>query len=280
MKPFFSPLGSILFILLFSFMLLPTRVVSQTKGKIEIGVGLYSFNKFPFKEAVQMSKKANVRNVEGFSFHQLGGEFGKSLFVDLTDSELAKMKEILKTNNIQMQSMYVDAKTTSDWEKVFKQADKLGLKYLVGEPDPQLLEVVNNLAKKYDLPFGIHEHAKGLSHYWHPDSVLTAINGRSHLKACADIGHWVRSGLDPVECLRKLEGNILSLHVKDLDSAGNPDAKDVNAGAGVIDFDAVVSELKRQGFVGDVLIECEHNWDNNLKDVIESVNYMNQKIKL
>jgi sugar phosphate isomerase/epimerase len=34
--------------------------------------------------------------------------------------------------------------------------------------------------------------------------------------ACCDTGHWVRSGLHPVECLKKLEGRILGFHLKDV----------------------------------------------------------------
>ena len=52
-------------------------------------------------------------------------------------------------------------------------------------------------------------------------SVLAAIKGRTPLMgACADVGHWMRSGLDPVECLKKLEGHIICLHFKDLNEMG------------------------------------------------------------
>ena len=34
--------------------------------------------------------------------------------------------------------------------------------------------------------------------------------------SCADIGHWVRSGLQPVECVKILKGRIMSSHMKDL----------------------------------------------------------------
>jgi sugar phosphate isomerase/epimerase len=44
-------------------------------------------------------------------------------------------------------------------------------------------------------------------------------------------------------------------------------------GTGVIDFRAVVAELKRQRFNGYAQVECEHNMDNNLPDVIGSIRY-------
>lgn len=246
---------------------------------MEVGIGLYSFNRFPFEKSVEMAKGAHAQKVEGFSFHNLGDRFGGKVIANLTDEELSMMKGILDSNQVQMVSMYADGKKIEDWEQLFKQGQKLGLQFLVGEPDPVLLDKINELAGQYKLPLAIHEHAKGLSHYWHPDSAMAAVEGREHLKICADIGHWVRSGLDPVECLQKVEHKLLSLHVKDLDGSGNMEAKDVAIGAGVIDYDKVFAELKRQKFSGEIFIECEHNWDNNFEEVKESVNYMRQKAK-
>jgi hypothetical protein len=38
--------------------------------------------------------------------------------------------------------------------------------------------------------------------------------------ACADTGRWMRSELNPVEQLKKLEGRIISFHFKDLNKFG------------------------------------------------------------
>lgn len=59
------------------------------------------------------------------------------------------------------------------------------------------------------------------------------LDGRSDLMGvCADIGHWVRSGLNPVDCLRQLEGRVISLHIKDLNKFGVRDAHDLPWGTG------------------------------------------------
>src|SRR5690606_14641597 len=98
----------------------------------------------------------------------------------------------------------------------------------------------------------IHNHPKP-SHYWNPDQVLAAISGASpRVGACADIGHWVRSGLDPIECLKKLEGHIIEFHMKDLNEKGVEEAHDVPWGTGVSNIAGVMKEMKRQGFKGVV----------------------------
>jgi len=245
----------------------------------KIGVALYSFNKFPFNESVEKAKSTDVKYVEGFSFHELAAEFGNKRIAELSEQEITRLKLILDSNQVKMPSMYADGKTLDEWKQLFVQAERLELEFIVGEPDPQFLDDVNRLAGEHKVKFAIHEHAKGLSKYWHPDSAMAAIKGRDNLKICADIGHWIRSGLDPVECLKKVEKQVISLHVKDLDSSGNIDAKDVNISEGVIEYPKVIQELKRQKFSGYIFIECEHDWEDNLKDVKESVNYMTQVSK-
>ncbi|MCF8453744.1 MAG: sugar phosphate isomerase/epimerase, partial [Pedobacter sp.] len=80
-------------------------------------------------------------------------------------------------------------------------------------------------------------------------------------------------GLNPVECLKKLEGNILGVHLKDIHQSNNPDANDVVIGNGVINFPAIIDEFKRQQFKGVIHVECEHKMENNLAEVIAGKNY-------
>lgn len=242
----------------------------------KVGVALYSFNKFSFSEAVEKAKQTGADYVEGFSFHRLAGNLGDRTFSALNDREVEEVKVVLAENQVKMLSMYADGKTTADWEKLFIMGNKLGMQFLVGEPEPELWDELNDLAGKYAMKLAIHEHAQGHSRFWHPDSVLHALDGRENFRVCADLGHWVRSGLDPVECLEKLEGHIVSVHAKDLDTFGNIEAEDIRMGDGVIDYKAVMDELYRQEFDGYIFVECEHDWDNNFSDVKDGVSLLNQ----
>src|SRR5690625_708316 len=132
------------------------------------------------------------------------------------------------------------------------------------------------VAGEHEIQLAVHQQARGKSRYWHPESVLAALEGREHFGACADLGHWVRSGLDPVESMKKLEGRIISVHAKDLDEFGNLEARDVRIGSGVIDYKTVIEELERQSFSGPVYIEAEHDWEDNLESVRTGVEYLRQ----
>lgn len=241
------------------------------------GIALFSFHRHPFPTALAMADSAAVKYVEGFSFYKMGGVFGEQTMGALDAPGREQLKQMLRQKNINMSSMYVDgAANTTDWKNYFELGRELGLQYLVCEPKKEHWDIIDSLAGIYNIPVAIHEHARGLSAYWHPDSVLAAINGRKHIGACADLGHWVRSGLDPVKCLQQLEGHIIGVHLKDVDEFDNVKARDVNPGEGVIDFSAVVKELKRQRFKGVMQVECEHHLEHNLPYVQEAIRYIEE----
>jgi hypothetical protein len=89
----------------------------------------------------------------------------------------------------------------------------------------------------------------------------------------------VRSGLCPVASLRKLQGHIISLHLKDL-GAKERKAHDVPWGTGVGNAGAMLAEMKRQGFKGVFSIEYEHTTPQLMCDVKKCVCYFNQAAPL
>jgi sugar phosphate isomerase/epimerase len=248
----------------------------QTSADWNMGVALYSFNLFPFAVSLQKADSAGLRFVEGFSFHKLGGEFNDNTMANLSANGIDKMKQLLNNKSINMRSMYVSsAKDAQEWKRYFEMAKTLGMEFLVCEPDPAHWDILDSLGEIYNVKTAIHEHAKGSSRYWHPDSVLAAIKGHKNIGACADLGHWVRSGLDPVTCLNQLRGHILGVHLKDIAKTTDGKGEDVTVGKGSINFKEVVKELKDQNFKGMVYVECEHNMKNNVADVREALQHFN-----
>ena len=84
-----------------------------------------------------------------------------------------------------------------------------------------------------------------------------------------------------IDCLRKLEGRIVSLHFKDIHmgEGGAKGYRDVIWGTGVLDVKAMLRELKRQGFQGVFSIEYEYNWDNSVPDIKKCIDYFNQAVE-
>ena len=107
------------------------------------------------------------------------------------------------------------------------------------------------------------------------DVIAAAVKGRSPLLgACADVGHWVRSGLDPIACLKKLEGRVITLHFKDLNEPG-PKAHDVPWGTGISNAKGMLAELQRQKFRGAICVEYEYHWENSAPEIAQSAAWFN-----
>jgi L-ribulose-5-phosphate 3-epimerase len=237
----------------------------------KMGIALYSFHKFPVETALQKADSAGCHHVQGFAWHTVA-RYGKSLDA-LSPAERVGVKKMLDEKGIKMASLYVgNADDISGWEQRFLLAKQLGAQIITCEPATNQWHIIDSLAGRHHMKVAIHEHQKGESIYWHPDSVLAAIKGHPNMGACADLGHWARSGLDVVACLKKLEGHILEIHVKDI----NKNREDVRVGEGIIDYQAVIRELKRQHFSGSLYIEYEHDFDNNVAGVKSELAYFNK----
>jgi sugar phosphate isomerase/epimerase len=198
---------------------------------------------------------------------------------DMSKQTLGKLKQLLQKKGIHIVAMGVIVpKNKAEWIRTFDLAKGLGLSYITAEPIKSQWDMVDSLAGAYGIPVAIHDHPKP-NMYWSPDSVLAAIQGHPHIGSCADIGHWARNGLNPVDCLKKLQGHVIGVHLKDVVQFDNPKAEDTLVSKGVIDLPAVLAELKRQNFKGMLSIEHESNWYHNLPDVIITKNYYDSLVQ-
>jgi sugar phosphate isomerase/epimerase len=238
-----------------------------------IGVQMWSFRMFTLEQALAKADSAGVRSIEAFWGQRLGAGTDESFGITMTPAAKAKLKDLLKQHNIQIRAFGVASPTTrEDWVKAFELAKEFGLSYITSEPRKNLLDMIDSLAGQYNIKVAIHEHARP-NPYWHPDSVLAAIKNHPNIGCCADLGHWARSGLDPVECLKKVEGHVLGVHLKDIKTFNDVRAQDTPVSKGVLNYPAIFQELARQKFKGMLAIEQESNWYNSLPDITNTVNY-------
>lgn len=245
----------------------------------KLGVQMWTFKEFSFSDALNKVDSAGIKNIEAFFGQKLGGGLPGMFNSDMTKDTRSKLKDLLQKKGIQIVAMGVIVpKDKAEWIKAFELAKEFGLSYITSEPIKSQWDMVDSLAGVYGVAVAIHDHPKPNA-YWSPDSVLAAIQGHSHIGSCADIGHWTRNGLNPVDCLKKLQGHIIGVHLKDVVQFDNPKAEDTVVSKGVIDFTAVFTELKRQNFNGMLSIEHESNWYHNLPDVIMTKNYYDSLVQ-
>ncbi|HSH14512.1 MAG TPA: sugar phosphate isomerase/epimerase, partial [Verrucomicrobiae bacterium] len=138
------------------------------------------------------------------------------------------------------------------------------------------IDTVEKLAKEFDVKVCYHNHPRrpNDANYkvWDPNYIAELVKDRDpRVGACGDTGHWIRTGLNPVECVQILKGRVHALHLKDRPSQ---QGEDVVWGNGIGDVKGVLAEVRSQGFHGNVSVEYETNWDHNITDAAQCIGYV------
>ncbi len=246
----------------------------------KLGVALWTFHTFNFPESLDKVDSAGVKYIEPNTFHKTGPDLKDSVASQLSPGGIEKLKAMIAKKGLTVESIYIGGDSTVEsWKKQFDIAKQLGVKFVTTEPPVNLWDAIDSLAGVYGVKVAIHEHWKGVSRYWNPDTVLMAIKNHPNFGACADLGHWPKSGINPLEAVKKLSGHIIGIHLKDIAAYNDPTLKDVPVGKGVVDFPAIFAELKKQNFKGHIYIERDaEDLPSNLSSVIETVKYYNDQI--
>lgn len=257
-----------------------TAAVANTGSTagFKLGVQMWTFRVFSFTDALNKVDSAKIKYIEAFWGQKLGGDMKGEFGIKMSAQDKEKLKKLLQSKGISMVAMgVISPGTKEEWVKAFELAKDFGLSYITAEPKKEFWDLADSLGGAYGIKIAIHDHPKPNA-YQHPDSVLAAIQGHKNIGACADIGHWSRNGLDPVECMKKLEGHIYGAHLKDIVKFDDPKAADTLVSKGVINIPAALAELKRQNFNGMLSIEHESNWYHNLPDVIFTKEYYDAEV--
>jgi len=249
------------------------------KNGWRLGIQSFSFHRFPVTEALNKTQELGVKYIEIYPGHKLGGKWGDQAFGFNMDEQTRKeVKELAESKGINIVGTGVFMTDNSDdWEKMFRFAKDMNMEFITCEPALNDWDLVESLSKKYSIQVSVHNHPQP-SDYWNPDLLLAQISNRSKsIGSCSDVGHWRREGLDQVECLRKLNGRIVSLHFKDIaeKQEGEAEQHDVIWGTGILNVKDMMQELKRQNFKGVFSIEYEYNWDNSVPDIKQCIDYFN-----
>ncbi len=243
-----------------------------------IGAQAYTFNRFTVFEAIEKTAQAGGKVIEFFPGQKLSKEEPQILWKHgASDETIAKVQAKLKEHGIKAVNYgVVGGKDEAEWRKIFEFGKKLGL-YAITTEDATKLDIIEPLVKEFDIRLAIHDHPRKPNdpsyQVWDPHYIVQVTKDRdARIGACADTGHWQTSGLNPVYCLRVLKGRLISSHMKDKVDYGP--SHDVPYGEGVGEIGRCLDELKKQNFQGNISIEYEYKWENNVPDVTKCVEFV------
>jgi sugar phosphate isomerase/epimerase len=244
---------------------------SQCRGaelrshSLTLGIQLYSLRGYPVDTALRHAKELGFEQVEFYR---------GMLPLDATADEIAGMKQKVEGLGLSISAHGVNAftKDAAANRKTFEFAKALGIGAITADPDPAAFDSLNSLVKEFDIRVAIHNH--GPRHRYNKAvDVLRAIEGHDErIGACADLGHFIRSGERPVEVIRLLKGRLYGIHLKDFAEMKDK-AEGVVLGKGHLDVAAVFAALIDVGFPSDgaLSLEYEENPDDPIADIRECV---------
>lgn len=241
-----------------------TEVTDYQTVKIKpfpIAVQCWTFRKFTFFETLQKVNDLGANYLEAYPGQPLSSDMPDvQLDHNLSDEQLQIVKNKLNEMGITLVNYgVVDlGRDEVSMTRVFDFARKMGITTIMAEPEFDELPLVEKLVQQYNIKVAIHNHPQP-SRYAFPDTVLKYTkNLDKRIGSCADTGHWLRSGVVPVEALRLLQGRILSTHLKDLNEFGVREAYDVPFGQGVANIHDILAELTLQDYQGYLVVEHEN----------------------
>ncbi|MCI0499477.1 MAG: DUF1080 domain-containing protein [Planctomycetales bacterium] len=235
-----------------------------------LGVQAWSFNRFTLFEAIDKTRSLGLHWIQAYPGQKISDTLTAGFDQNLSPEQRRQVKDKLTEAGVGIFAFGVTGipRDPAEARKLFEFAREMGVETIVSEPAADQFDMLDALCAEYKINLGIHNHPKP-SHYWNPQTVLEACEGRSKwIGACVDVGHWVRSDLDPVECLKTLQGRIREVHIKEIDGG-----HDVVWGTGQARIKLILEELHRQGYQGTFSIEYEYNWDNNIPEIRQSAAY-------
>lgn len=248
-------------------------------GGFAIGCQAYSFNRFNVFEAIEKTARAGGKVIEFYPGQKFGlGDAAAKWDHNASDADIAKVKAKLAEHKVMAVNYGVVAIPNDEAgaRKIFDFVKKMGIRAITTE-STESIDLIEKLVKEYDVAVGYHNHPRKDKDpnykVWDPEYVAGLVKDRDpRIGAAVDTGHWCTSKLEPLTCLKLLKGRIISAHLKDKKAMGW--SHDVPYGEGVADIKACLDELKAQGFQGNISIEYEFNWDNNVPEITKCIDFV------
>ncbi len=235
------------------------------KPKFELGLASYSLRKFDLAKTIELTKRVGLKHIALKDFH---------LPLNSSVEQIRAAAEQVRKAGLDLYGVgVIYMKNADEVTRAFNYAKEAGVRVIIGVPGHDLLPLVDEKVKEYDIKVAIHNHGPGDKTYPLPSSAYEKVKDLDkRIGLCNDIGHTTRSGLDAADSIIQFGDRLHDVHFKDVSSA---DAKGgcVEMGRGVIDVPKVMRALVKINYTGIAAFEYEKDADDPVPGLAESVGY-------
>lgn len=251
----------------------------QTSGEFMMGVQAWTFHRVTAFEAVEKTAKAGAKFIELYPGQKLKPDSDVTVGPEMGEKATRELQDQLAKFGVRPVAFGVTgiSKDIAQARLLFQWAKGLNL-VVINTESTDAMDTIEAMVKEFDIKVGFHNHPRRMDDpnykVWDPKYILSIVKDRDkRIGACADTGHWVRSGIKPLEAIRLLKGRIVGSHMKDLHEFA-ASGHDVPYGLGVSDIRGILDEYKAQKFMGPASVEFEYSEDNNVVEVASCLGFV------
>ena len=239
---------------------------SQVDPPFALGMTSYTFREFDLETTLAWTARMGLEFISLKSMH---------LPLDTPPAGIEAVARQVREAGLDLYGCGVVYMTSeAEVENAFAYAAAGGMRIIIGVPEHDLLPLVERKVAEYDIKLAIHNHGPGDERYPTPQSAFELVREMDpRLGLCVDIGHTMRSGVDPSEPMRLYADRVHDLHIKDV-SAADRSGSTVEIGRGVIDIPRFVRTVLDTGFSGVLALEHEKDGNDPLAGAAEAIGFV------
>jgi sugar phosphate isomerase/epimerase len=237
----------------------------KDSADLPVGIADYTFLHFDIPQSIKMMQRLDIHSMSLKNFH---------LPYDSTKEKIDEVVNQYKTGGISIYGVgVIYMKNKSEVDQAFEYAKNVGVSIIIGVPEHDQIDYVEQKVKSYNIKLAIHNHGPEDKMYPNPQIAYDLIKNKDpRMGLCLDVGHAQRAGVDPAKAVLKYNKRIFDLHIKDVTKAAQ-DGQAIETGRGIINFPALVKALRKINYPGHCSVEFEKDMKDPFPGIAESVGY-------
>jgi sugar phosphate isomerase/epimerase len=239
-------------------------------GGFAMGIQSFTLRHYTLWAALDVVQALGLAHVELIPATKLGPiAFGEHLPLDASAAEIDAALDACRARGIAISAHGVNSVPDAAAARaLFAFAERARIPLLTIMPSVEALPALDALCAVHPgVRLAIHNHGPHLP--WETiEEIEGALRGKHpSFGACVDTGHYIRSGIDPAEAIRRFGARVHGVHLKDFVSAGAL-ADGCILGQGLLKLGAVFAALRDVKFAGALSLEHEEHAENVVPDVV------------
>jgi len=244
---------------------LPVIPGQEKERPLKLGMASYTLREFDLDKTIAITKKVALDRIALKSFH---------LPLNASDDDILQVRQQVTDAGLELYGggvIYMENEKAV--KNAFHYAQTAGMSVIIGVPEHDLLELVEEHVKDTGIKLAIHNHGPGDERYPSPESAYTRVeNLDPRMGLCIDIGHTKRLGQNPAKEFKRFQDRVFDIHLKDVDKA-EKEGKTVELGRGVIDIPEFIRTVADSNYNGTMALEFEKDGKDPLPGIAESIGY-------